>query len=114
MPQYRIRQQSPELAELKPAGKLVVKEVVVVMVAFVGVPSIAGLPASAGQGLIPAPSIKRRKKTGQLRQGPPSPPRLLLRAEYTGNACSSAANGGNGHDDCGIGRARLNRRERIV
>src|ERR1039457_753129 len=89
---------------------LVVKEVVVVMVAFVGVPSIAGLPASAGEGLTPAPIVKRRKNTGQPCQRPPS--RLLLRAEYTGNACSSAANGGNGHDDCGIGRAPLNSRGR--
>jgi len=43
-------QQSPAFAEPKPAGKLVVKEVVLVMVAFVGVPSTTGLPASAGSG----------------------------------------------------------------
>src|ERR1039457_1239309 len=107
-------QQSPDFAEPKPPGKLVEKELAPTMVAFVGVPSTTGLPASAGQGLTPAPSVKRRKNTGQPRQRPPSPPRLLLRAECTGNTGSSAANRGNGHDDCGIGRARLNRRERIV
>src|ERR1019366_10661962 len=107
-------QQSPAFAEPKPPGRLVGKGVPDVMLAAVGVPSTTGLPASAGQGLTPAPSVKRRKNTGQPCHRPPSPPRLLLRAECTGNTGSSAANRGNGHDDCGIGRARLNRWERIV
>src|ERR1035437_8371793 len=132
-------QQSPAFAEPKPPGRLVGKVVPDVMLAAVGVPSTTGLPASAGQGLTPAPSVKRKKNTGQPRQrphrpsawsrrrqrsintdtgqpcqAPPPSPRVIVRAEATGNACSSATNRGNDHDDRRIGRARLNRWERIV
>src|ERR1035437_498779 len=132
-------QQSPAFAEPKPPGRLVGKGVPDVMLAAVAVQSTTGRPASPGQGLTPAPSVKRKKNTGQPRQRPhrpsawsrrrqrsintdtgqpcqrpPPSPRLLLRAECTGNACSSATNRGDGHDDRPNGGARLNRWERIV